>query len=93
MELIDLRKQITDILRNYPVSKAAIFGSFAKGEENRLSDIDILIESSGPISLFQILNIEKDIKNATKRKVDIVEYSAIKPSIRKSVLKDAIRIL
>lgn len=93
MELVNLRKQITDILRNYPVSKAAIFGSFAKGLENKNSDIDILIESSGPISLFQILKIEKDIKNATKRKADVVEYSAIKSSIRKSVLKDAIRLL
>ncbi len=93
MELIDLRKQITTILRNYPISKAAIFGSFAKGLENKYSDIDILIEPSEPITLFQILKIEKDIKNATKRKVDVVEYSAIKSSIRKSVLKEAIPLL
>ncbi|HTB32965.1 MAG TPA: nucleotidyltransferase domain-containing protein [Bacteroidia bacterium] len=88
MELSHLKKQITDILRNYPVSKAALFGSFAKGIENKDSDIDVLIESNGPITLFQILKLEKDIEKATKRKTDIVEYSAIKSSIRKNFLKD-----
>jgi uncharacterized protein len=93
MELSHLKNQIADILRNYPVSKAAIFGSFAKGEENKHSDIDILIESSEPISIFHILKLEKDIKSVTKRRADIVEYSAIKSSIRKNVLKGAIPLL
>ena len=93
MELSHLKKQITDVLRKYPVSKAALFGSFSKGEENKHSDIDILIESSKPITLFQILKIEKDIESVTKRKADIVEYSAIKSSIRKNVPKEAIPLL
>ena len=93
MELSHFKKQITDILRNYPISKAALFGSFSKGEENKNSDIDILIEYRGPITLFQILKLEKDIEHATKRKIDIVEYSAIKASIRKNVLKEAIPLL
>ena len=93
MALDKLKKQVAGILNKYPIAKAALFGSYARGEENKSSDIDILIETSKPISLFVILKIERELQQLTKRKIDIVEYSAIKPSIRKNVLSDAISIL
>ncbi len=93
MTLNIISKKIADTLRKYPVSKAAIYGSFAKGTQTKTSDIDILIEPSAPISLFVILQLESELGKIMKRKVDIVEYTAIKPSIKKSVLKDAISIL
>jgi predicted nucleotidyltransferase len=93
MVLNTLNKKIADTLRKYPVSKAAIFGSFAKGTQTKNSDIDILIEPSEPISLFTILQLENELGKIMKRRIDIVEYTAIKPSIKKSVLKDAISIL
>ena len=43
MLLDTFKKQIMGILNKYPISKAAIFGSFARGEENKSSDIDLLI--------------------------------------------------
>ena len=93
MTTAKLKKLIAGILDKYPVAKAALFGSFARGEATRNSDIDILIETSEPISLFTILKIELELKKATKRKIDIVEYSAIKPSIRETILRDAISLL
>lgn len=93
MLLDNFKKQIKVILKKYPISKASIFGSFARGEENKNSDIDILIETSKPISLFVILKIEKELGQITQRKIDIVEYSAIKQSIRQNILNEAIPIL
>ena len=93
MLLDSLKKQIMDILNKYPVSKAAIFGSFARGEENKNSDIDILIETSRPVLMFVILKIEKELGQITNRKIDIVEYSAIKQSIKQRILNEAIPIL
>ncbi len=81
------------VLKKYPITKAAIFGSFARNEANKDSDIDLLIESNKPFSLFDVLRLEKELSQATSRKIDIVEYSAIKGSIRENVLKDAISIL
>lgn len=92
-EFKSVGKQVVNILKHYPIAKAAIFGSFAKGKENKSSDIDILIEVSQAISLFQILKIEKELQKATKRKIDLVEYTALKKSIRKNVLKEAIPII
>ena len=92
-ELKAIIKEVAAVLKHYPVAKAAIFGSFARGEENKQSDIDILIQPSSPVTLFQVLRMEKELKNVTKRKIDVVEYSAIKKSIRANVLKDAIPVL
>ena len=41
----------------------------------------------------QILKLERELSESVSRKIDIVEYSAIKPSIRERVLKEAIPIV
>ncbi len=93
MLLEAFKEQIKDILNKYPISKAAVFGSFARGEENRSSDIDLLIETSKPISMFAILRIERELGIIMNRKIDIVEYSAIKRSIKQNILSEAIPII
>ncbi|MBL7891127.1 MAG: nucleotidyltransferase domain-containing protein [Bacteroidia bacterium] len=93
MPLEDLKNIIRDILKNYPIKRAALFGSFSRGEENADSDIDILIEPSKPVSMFDILKMELELSKKIARKIDIVEFSAIKNSIRENVLKNAIAIL
>ena len=88
-----LKQAILLVLKQRPISRAAIFGSFARGEEQAHSDIDLLIEYSSPQSLFDMLKLEHELKAVTSRKVDLVEYSAIKPSIKEKILSQAISIL
>ncbi len=88
-----LKQNILRVIANYPVSRAAIFGSFARGDSADYSDVDLLIETNIPVTLFQILQMEFDISEVTGRKTDIVEYAAIKDSIRERVLSEAIQIL
>ena len=47
----DLLAKIVPVLTDYPVSKAALFGSYAREEQGTASDIDILLEFSEPIGL------------------------------------------
>lgn len=93
MQIHSIKDHILEVLKRYPIKKAAIFGSFARGEANNTSDIDLLIESNQPITLFDVLRLEKELAAVTSRKIDIVEFSAIKNSIRTNVLRDAISIL
>ena len=88
-----LKLTILSVLRRQPIQRAAIFGSFARGEEQAHSDIDLLIEYSTPHSLFDILRLENELQDATSRKIDLVEYSAIKPGIKEKILSQAISIL
>lgn len=88
-----MRQSILSVLRQQPISRAAVFGSFARGEAGANSDIDLLIEYSSPHSLFDMLKLEAELAQVTSRKIDIVEYDAIKPSISERILMQAVAIL
>ena len=92
-ELEQYRQLILPVLKRYFIKRAAIFGSFAKGNVNAHSDVDLLIEPDKGFTIFKMLRLEDEISELIKRKVDLVEYSALKPSIRKEVLLSAITIL
>lgn len=87
------KDMITPVLKRYAVKKAAIFGSLAKGTMTEKSDIDLLIEPGNDFTIFTLLELEEEISNLTMLQTDIVEYSALKPSIRHEVEQTAITIL
>ena len=92
-QLEQYQQLILPVLKRYFIKRAAIFGSFAKGNINADSDVDLLIEPAMGFTLFNMLKLEEEISELVKRKVDLVEYSALKPSIEKEVLRSAITIL
>jgi len=92
-ELEQYKKLILPVLERYFIKRAAFFGSFAKGTNTADSDVDLLIEPTKGFTLLEYFELEREISKLTKRKVDLVEYSAIKSSIRDEVLSSAITIL
>jgi len=92
-EIENYQQLILPVLKQHSIKRAAIFGSFAKGGVTPDSDIDLLIEPEKDFTIFKMLELEQEISELIKRKVDLVEYSALKPSIVKEVLSSAIVIL
>jgi predicted nucleotidyltransferase len=92
-EIEKYQQLILPVLKRYFIKRAAIFGSAAKGNMNADSDVDLLIEADKDFTIFKMLRLEEEISELIKRKVDLVEYSALKPSIRKEVLLSSITIL
>lgn len=94
MNLEDIKNKILPILKRYDIKKAGIFGSFVRGEAREGSDIDILVEiERDDISLLDFVGIKLEIEEAIGRKVDLVEYSTIKPLIKKQILSEEVAIL
>jgi len=85
--------KIIPILRKYGVKKASLFGSIARGDVHKNSDIDILVDIPKEKSLFEVMDIQFELEKALKRKVDLVEYENIKPRLKPYILKNQIRIL
>ena len=73
------RERVLDILRSfkknkaekYEITRMALFGSFARGEENADSDIDILISFKNP-SLLVLSEVKLLLESLFKRKVDLI---------------------
>ena len=91
--LEELKNKIRPVLAKYSVNKAAIFGSFVRGEIKEGSDIDILVELLESHSLFDFIAIKQEIEEKIGFKVDLVEYSAINPYLNKIILDEQVTIL
>ncbi len=88
-----IKKSIVTILKKNDVSKAGIFGSYARGEAKKNSDIDILIRFRGRKSLFDLVGLEMELKKALKRKIDLLTYNSINPRLKDRILGEEVRIL
>jgi len=61
--------------------KIFLFGSFAKGEDNRTSDIDIGIEGKQPLSARQKFQITDELeKLPTLKRFDLVDFKSVSPN-------------
>ncbi|MCX6719707.1 MAG: nucleotidyltransferase domain-containing protein, partial [Candidatus Staskawiczbacteria bacterium] len=59
MSIQEIKRKISPILKKNGVKKAAIFGSYARGEEKKRSDVDILIEyEKNDKSLLDLVGLE-----------------------------------
>lgn len=84
-----LIQKILPIIKRHNIKYAALFGSYARGEETKKSDLDILVSFSKPVSFFDIVEIEEEIaKKVNIKKVDLVTKKALHPAIKKYVNKD-----
>jgi len=92
-QLQRIAKVAVPILKKNGVVKAGIFGSYARGEAKKRSDIDILVKTRKSMGLLEFAGIKVKLEEKLKRKVDLVEYETIKPLIKKEILADEIRIL
>lgn len=88
-----LRKSLVPSLRARGVTKAAIFGSFARREASQESDVDVLVELGADASLLDLVALKLELEDAVGRRIDLVEYASIKPLLRDRVLREGVRIL
>ena len=92
-EIMNLKKKIIPILKRNNVVKAGIFGSFARGEAKKSSDIDILIEvKAKKFSLLDLIKLEMELEKKLKRKVDLLTYKSIHPLLKNRILSEEVRI-
>jgi len=80
--------QMIDICRQNDVSIIGVFGSMARGEAKKKSDIDLIVRFSKRKSLLAMVRLERELSEALGRKVDLLTEAAISPYMRERVLKE-----
>jgi len=86
MLIEEIKRKALPILQGYGVRRVGLFGSCVRGEMTSDSDIDMLVEIGRDISLLDFVGLKLELEDALNRKVDLVEYSTIKPLLRESIL-------
>ena len=89
------KKEILNYLSNhkkefqkeYEVEKIGFFGSYARNEATRNSDIDIFVQMKP--DLFKLVELKQQIEEDLQKKVDIIRnHKHIKPFLLKMIQKD-----
>lgn len=92
-KLKQIAKIAVPILKKNGVVRAGIFGSYARGEMKKTSDIDFLIKLKGRKSLLDFVGIKIELEEHLKKKVDLVEYETIKPRLKNRILNEEVKII
>lgn len=93
METKEVQEIVANYFKNQPALKAWLFGSFARGEQTPLSDVDILVvlDRTKPIGL-KFFGMWNDLEDLLDRKVDLVMEGSLAPFAVESVNHDKILI-
>ena len=92
-ELRRMKPSIIRTLKKHDVVKSGVFGSYARGEQKKRSDIDILVKFRGRKSLYDLVGLKMELEEELKKKVDILTYRSVHPLLKKIILGDEVRIL
>lgn len=89
-----IKKKIVKILKKNKVVRAGIFGSYARGEENKNSDIDILVEIKAKnFSLFDLVGLQLELEKIMKKKIDLLTYNSLNHLLKERILNEEVRII
>jgi hypothetical protein len=87
--ILGLIRSHQEELSNQGVKSLAIFGSVARNEAKVDSDVDILVEFSRPVGLFDFIGLKEYLEALIGRPVDLVTPDAIRPIMRDRILNEA----
>ena len=87
-----LRDLLPELKEKYHVSTLGVFGSYARGEQKKRSDLDLLVEFSKVPSLFTLVGLEQLLTKHLGVKVDLVMKNSLRSFARENVLRDLIPV-
>ncbi len=92
MSLDEIKRVLRDyksvLEKKYHVHTLGIFGSYIHNEQAGDSDLDILVDFTAPISLFEFIDMEEELSELLRIKVDLVSRNALKPFIGRRILSE-----
>ena len=92
-DLVKLLSELNDEVRNkYRGRIVGLFGSYARGEENEESDIDILVENGGDMTLFDLGGLKIFLEEKLNHEVDVATIGGLRKEIKPYIMRDIIYI-
>lgn len=91
--LSEIKKIIKPILNSYQINDIYLFGSYARGEANKDSDVDIYCEKGKIKTFFDQQAMEEKLEKALNKKVDVIfTGSTMNDYFKKQIMEDMIKL-
>ena len=87
-----LKAVLPDLEKSHGVKSLGVFGSYARGESKRRSDLDLLVEFNRVPTMFEFVRLERHLTDILGVKVDLVMKTALKPEIGKRILSEVVPV-
>jgi predicted nucleotidyltransferase len=97
--LMDLKTKIpfdinmlSDFFKNQPVRKVYLFGSYARGDYGKESDVDFLVELERSVDLFRFIKIKLQLENLLQKTVDLISAHGLSNRIKPTIDSEKVLI-
>jgi predicted nucleotidyltransferase len=87
------KNTIKKVVSKFNPKLVGIFGSYARNEQQRESDLDILVDFNDSVNLIELIGLEQELTELLGIKVDLVTLKSVNPSLNDYIQKDLIRIV
>ena len=88
----DIKRKCSKVLKNYDVNYCYLFGSYAKGKETPVSDVDLLISTD--VKGLKFYGMVEELRTTLRKRVEVLDMNQLKDNMEltEEILKDGIKI-
>ncbi len=87
-EILKILKESKSVLNEkYKIKEVGLFGSYLRGEQKELSDIDILVDFNEGADLFDLVGVSLFLEEKLNYKIDVVPKNALREELRENILR------
>lgn len=88
----ELKQIISPIAEKYQIASVYLFGSFARGDYDEQSDIDLRIEKGNMKGMFALCGFYTEVSEALNRKVDVLTTGSLEDAFLEEIRKDEVTL-
>jgi predicted nucleotidyltransferase len=80
------------LVERYGIKVVGLFGSYARREHRKRSDLDLLVDIVRPISLLELIGAELYLSEVLGVKVDLIPKRDVREELRETIFREALSI-
>jgi uncharacterized protein len=81
-----------EMKEKFKVEEIGFFGSYVREQQNKKSDVDVLVTFSETIDLFSLVELENYLTELLGIKVDLIMKDGIKPRLKERILSETVYV-
>jgi len=90
--IAEIKKRFEKVAAKYEIEEAYLFGSYARGDATKKSDVDIFVKEGKIQTLLQLCGFRLDVQDALKKNIDIVLEDGTNTEFEKNIGGELLKI-